>query len=62
MLETQGVLLGNFVAIRDIVDAAVEKAVQYKGTDYIKGATEILNDAANKVNTILQEYLQIYGQ
>ena len=62
MPETQGVLLGNFVAIRDIVDAAVEKAVQYKGTDYIKGATEILNDAANKANTILQEYLQIYGQ
>ena len=59
--EAQGVRVGNFVAIRDVVDSAVEKAVQYKGKDYEKEAKRILDDAAKECNNILREYIQLYG-
>jgi sn-glycerol 3-phosphate transport system substrate-binding protein len=58
----QGVRLGNFVAIRDVVDSAVEKAVQYRGTDYEKEAKRILDEAAKEANNILKEYIQLYGK
>lgn len=59
--EAQGVRLGNFVAIRDIVDSAIEKALQYNGTEYEKEAKKILDDAANNANTTLKEYIELYG-
>ncbi len=60
--ESQGVRLGNFVAIRDVVDSAVEKAVQYKGKDIEKTAKAILDEAAKQCNQILKEYNAIYGK
>jgi sn-glycerol 3-phosphate transport system substrate-binding protein len=59
--EAQGSNWCNFVAIRDVVDSAVEKAVQYKGKDYEKEAKRILDDAAKECNNILREYIQLYG-
>ena len=58
----QGVRLGNFVAIRDVVDSAVERAVQYRGTDYEKEAKRILDDAVRTSNRLLSEYISLYGQ
>jgi len=60
--EAQGVRLGNFVAIRDVVDSAIEEALQYTGTNYKKEAKRILDNAAKKANTILEEYTMIYGK
>jgi sn-glycerol 3-phosphate transport system substrate-binding protein len=60
--EAQGVRLGNFVAIRDVVDGAIEKAIQYTGTNFEAEAKRILDDAAKKANTILEEYTLIYGK
>jgi len=56
------VRLGNFVAIRDVVDGAIEKAIQYTGTNFEAEAKRILDDAAKKANTILEEYTLIYGK
>ncbi len=60
--ESQGVRLGNFVAIRDVVDSAFEKALQYKGPDIEKTAKAILDDAAKQCNQILKDYISLYGK
>ncbi|TYB96656.1 MAG: ABC transporter substrate-binding protein [Kosmotoga sp.] len=60
--EAQGVRLGNFVAIRDVVDSAIEEALQYTGNDYMGEAKRILDNATEKVNTILEEYIMMYGK
>ncbi len=56
-----GVRLGGFVQIRDVVDSAIEKAMQYNGTDYEKEAKKILDDAEKKANKILKDYVRMYG-
>ncbi|MFQ5822787.1 MAG: ABC transporter substrate-binding protein [bacterium] len=53
--QSQGVLLGNFVQIRDIVDSALEKAFQGARTP-----KEALDQAAKEANRILKEYNQLY--
>ncbi|HPE69972.1 MAG TPA: ABC transporter substrate-binding protein [Thermotogota bacterium] len=62
MPESQGVVLGNFVTIRDIVDSAVETAVQYKGSDPEKEAQRILDEAAAKTNQVLKDYVMMFGE
>jgi len=60
--ESQGVGLGNFVAITDVVDSAFEKALQYKGPDIEKTAKAILDEAAKQCNQILKDYVSLYGK
>lgn len=52
----QGVLLGNFVQIRDIVDSALEKAFQGAASP-----KEALDAAAKEANRVLKEYNQLYN-
>jgi sn-glycerol 3-phosphate transport system substrate-binding protein len=56
-----GVRLGGFVQIRDVVDSAIESAMQYKGTDYAQEAKKILDNAENQANKILSNYVKMYG-
>lgn len=51
-----GVLLGNFVEIRDIVDTAVEEA--FTGVSTAEEALEKADDQADKV---LQDYTELFG-
>src|SRR6056297_614316 len=51
-----GVLLGNFVEIRDIVDTAVEEA--FTG---VSSADEALDKADNQANKVLEDYTELFG-
>lgn len=51
-----GVLLGNFVEIRDIVDTAVEEAFTGVAT-----AEEALNKADEQADNVLQDYTELFG-
>src|SRR6056297_3265700 len=51
-----GVLLGNFVEIRDIVDTAVEEA--FTG---VSSAEEALDKADNQANKVLEDYTELFG-
>jgi sn-glycerol 3-phosphate transport system substrate-binding protein len=51
-----GVLLGNFVEIRDIVDTAVEEA--FTG---VSPAAEALNKADDQADSVLQDYTELFG-
>ncbi len=51
-----GVLLGNFVEIRDIVDTAVEEAFTGAAT-----AEEALNKADEQADNVLQDYTELFG-
>jgi len=51
-----GVLLGNFVEIRDIVDTAVEEA--FTG---VSSADEALNKADQQADSVLQDYTELFG-
>ncbi|MEC9490611.1 MAG: extracellular solute-binding protein, partial [Halanaerobiales bacterium] len=51
-----GVLLGNFVQIRDIVDTAVEEA--FTG---VLSAEEALNKADRQADKVLQDYTELFG-
>lgn len=53
--ESQGVLLGNFVEIRDIVDTALERA--YTGR---VSPQEALDQAAREANRALRDYNELY--
>ncbi len=53
----RGVLLGNFVQIRDIVGAAIEEAVTQN-----RDPQEALDKAAQEVNRVLSEYSELFGQ
>ncbi|NOX63391.1 MAG: ABC transporter substrate-binding protein [Chloroflexi bacterium] len=53
---SQGVLLGPFVRIRDVMGTAIEEAV-VNGADVAK----TLDNAANEANQLLAEYKQLYG-
>jgi sn-glycerol 3-phosphate transport system substrate-binding protein len=53
----QGVLLGNFVAIRDIVGTAIEEAV-VNGVD----PQEALDAAVEQTNEILADYASLVGE
>jgi sn-glycerol 3-phosphate transport system substrate-binding protein len=55
--NTRGVLLGNFVQIRNITDTAIEKAVS--GRLSPKGA---LDEAAREANKLLDEYNRIHAK
>ncbi|TDO95143.1 carbohydrate ABC transporter substrate-binding protein (CUT1 family) [Halanaerobium saccharolyticum] len=50
-----GVLLGNFVEIRDIVDTAVEEA--FTG---VSSAEEALNKADSQADKVLQDYTELF--
>jgi sn-glycerol 3-phosphate transport system substrate-binding protein len=52
-----GVLLGNFVAIRDIVGTAIEEAV-VNGVD----PQEALDAAVEETNQILEDYISLIGE
>jgi len=52
-----GVLLGNFVQIRDIVDTAVEEA--FTG---VSSAEEALNKADKQADKVLQDYTELFGE
>ncbi|SIQ27955.1 carbohydrate ABC transporter substrate-binding protein, CUT1 family [Halanaerobium kushneri] len=52
-----GVLLGNFVEIRDIVDTAVEEAFTGVST-----AEEALNKADEEADKVLQDYTELFGE
>ncbi len=52
-----GVLLGNFVEIRDIVDTAVEEA--FTG---VSSAEEALNKADEQADSVLQDYTELFGE
>ncbi len=52
---TRGVLLGNFVQIRNITDTAIEKALSGRLTP-----KEALDEAAREANKLLDEYNRIY--
>lgn len=52
---SQGVRLGNFVEIRNIVQSALEKC--FAGTVPPKAA---LDEAAKKANRVLKEYTELY--
>lgn len=52
----QGVLLGDFVTIRDIVGAAIEEAV-VEGRD----PQESLDDAVDEINSLLEDYAALNG-
>lgn len=51
-----GVLLGNFVEIRDIVDTAVEEA--FTG---VSSAEDALNKADDQADSVLQDYTELFG-
>jgi len=51
-----GVLLGNFVEIRDIVDTAVEEA--FTG---VSSADEALDKADNQADNVLADYTELFG-
>ncbi|PUU95447.1 ABC transporter substrate-binding protein [Halanaerobium sp.] len=51
-----GVLLGNFVEIRDIVDTAVEEAFTSEAT-----AEEALNKADEQADNVLQDYTELFN-
>jgi sn-glycerol 3-phosphate transport system substrate-binding protein len=51
-----GVLLGNFVEIRDIVDTAVEEAFTGEAT-----AEEALNKADEQADNVLQDYTELFN-
>jgi len=51
-----GVLLGNFVEIRDIVDTAVEEA--FTG---VSSAEDALNKADVQADSVLQDYTELFG-
>jgi len=51
-----GVLLGNFVEIRDIVDTAVEEA--FTG---VSSADEALDKADDQADKVLQDYTELFG-
>jgi sn-glycerol 3-phosphate transport system substrate-binding protein len=51
-----GVLLGNFVEIRDIVDNAVEES--FTG---VSSAEEALDKADNQADSVLQDYTELFG-
>lgn len=50
----RGVLLGNFVEIRDVVGAAIEDVVVN-----MKDPKTVLDDAAKKTNQILKDYAEV---
>lgn len=52
-----GVLLGNFVEIRDIVDTAVEEA--FTG---VNSADEALDKADEQADAVLQDYTELFGE
>ena len=52
-----GVLLGNFVEIRDIVDTAVEEAF----TD-VSSADAALDKADQQADSVLQDYTELFGE
>jgi len=51
-----GVLLGNFVEIRDIVDTAVEEA--FTG---VSSADEALDKADSQADSVLEDYTELFG-
>ena len=51
-----GVLLGNFVEIRDIVDTAVEEA--FTG---VSSADEALDKADDQADSVLEDYTELFG-
>lgn len=51
-----GVLLGNFVEIRDIVDTAVEEA--FTGSS---SSDQALDKAAEQANSVLTDYTELFG-
>ena len=51
-----GVLLGNFVEIRDIVDTAVEEAFTGESS-----ADEALDKAAGEANSVLEDYTELFN-
>ena len=51
-----GVLLGNFVEIRDIVDTAVEEA--FTG---VSSAEEALDKADDQADSVLEDYTELFG-
>lgn len=51
-----GVLLGNFVEIRDIVDTAVEEA--FTG---VSSSEDALNKADVQADSVLQDYTELFG-
>lgn len=51
-----GVLLGNFVEIRDIVDTAVEEA--FTG---VSSAEDALDKADDQADSVLQDYTELFG-
>ena len=53
---SNGVLLGNFVEIRDITDTAIEKA--FTGTMSPEAAIE---EGADEANTVLKDYTELFG-
>lgn len=53
--NTRGVLLGNFVQIRNITDTAIEKAVSGKSSP-----KDALDEAAREANKLLDEYNRIH--
>lgn len=55
-LASSGVLLGDFVIIRDVVGAAIEEAV-VNGVD----PQEALNNAVEESNQILEDYASLLG-
>ena len=52
-----GVLLGNFVEIRDIVDTAVEEA--FTG---VSSADEALDKADDQADSVLEDYTELFGE
>lgn len=52
-----GVLLGNFVEIRDIVDTAVEEAFTGESS-----ADEALDKAAEEANSVLRDYTELFDE
>ena len=53
----RGVLLGNFVQIRDVVGTAIEDALVNN-----QDPKEVLDRAAEEANRILKEYKELYGK
>ncbi len=53
---SNGVLLGNFVDIRDITDTAVERA--FTG---LASPEKALDDAAAEINSVLEDYSQLFN-
>jgi len=53
---SNGVLLGNFVEIRNITDTAVEQA--FTG---VLSPEEALEEATDKANQVLEDYTELFG-